>query len=75
MSNYNTIKTETKVQIYVDDNDIKSIKSEDKLSPKPFITKMGFNMSEASLDEKMNYLQKNNFISDNFLFGEDIELD
>lgn len=23
----------------------------------------------------MNYLQKNNFISDNFLFGEDIELD
>ena len=23
----------------------------------------------------MNYLQKNNFISDNFLFGEDIDLD
>jgi len=54
--NYNTTRTETKVMPYIDDTDIKSTKSDEKSKSKPFITKMGFNMSEASLDEKMNYL-------------------
>ena len=55
--NYNSSKVKTQVKPFIDDTDIKSTKSNEKTTSKPVITKMGFNISEASLDEKMNYLQ------------------
>jgi hypothetical protein len=54
--NYGTAKTESKNEPIVDDIDIKSTHSDEKSKSKPIITKMGFNMSDSTLDEKMNYL-------------------
>ena len=54
--NYNTTKSVTPVRPFIDDSDNKSTKSDERSKPKPVITKLGFNMSDASLDDKMNYL-------------------
>ena len=60
LRNYSTAThttTTAKIEPIVDDNDIKSTHSDEKPKLKPFITKMGFNMTDSTLDEKMNYLQ------------------